>query len=128
MLSGANVLILDEPTNHLDINSREVLESALLDYEGTLIIVSHDRYFIDKLATRIIELDNESYIDYVGNYSEFKQYKGRIDHELKADSTVEKVSSAKLSHIASKEERARRRKLERQYSETERNCRIRKFY
>lgn len=119
MLSGANVLILDEPTNHLDINSREVLESALLDYEGTLIIVSHDRYFIDKLATRIIELDNESYIDYVGNYSEFKQYKGRIDHELKADSTVEKVSSAKLSHIASKEERARRRKLERQYSETE---------
>jgi len=119
MLSGANVLILDEPTNHLDINSREVLESALLDYEGTLIIVSHDRYFIDKLATRIIELGREPYIDYRGNYSEFKQYKGKIATELKTDSPEEKVSSAKLSHIATKEERARRRKLERQYSETE---------
>ena len=119
MLSGANVLILDEPTNHLDISSREILESALLDYEGTLIIVSHDRYFIDKIATRIIELGSESYIDYMGNYSEFKQYKGRIALEAKTASTAEKVSAAKLSHIATKEEKARRRKLERQYTETE---------
>lgn len=119
MMSGANMLILDEPTNHLDINSREVLESALLDYEGTLIIVSHDRYFIDKLATRIIEMGKDSYLDYIGNYSEFKQYKGRLVLESKEDSSVEKVSSAKLSHIATKEEKARRRKLERQYSETE---------
>ena len=119
MLSGANVLILDEPTNHLDINSREVLESSLSDYEGTLIIVSHDRYFIDKLATRIIELSNNSYIDYLGNYSGFKQYKGRLDLESKPDSQVENASYAKLSHIATKEEKARRRKLEKQYSDTE---------
>lgn len=119
MLSGANVLILDEPTNHLDINSREILESSLSDYEGTLIIVSHDRYFIDKLATRIIELSNNSYIDYLGNYSGFKQYKGRLDLESKPDSQVENASYAKLSHIATKEEKARRRKLEKQYSDTE---------
>jgi len=119
MLSGANVLILDEPTNHLDISSREVLERALLDYEGTLIIVSHDRYFIDKIATRIIELGNDSYIDYKGNYSEFKQYKAGRAPELKTASSAEKVSAAKLSHIATKEEKARRRKLEKQYAETE---------
>ncbi|HOQ02013.1 MAG TPA: ABC-F family ATP-binding cassette domain-containing protein [Acetivibrio clariflavus] len=119
MLSGANVLILDEPTNHLDISSREVLERALLDYEGTLIIVSHDRYFIDKIATRIIELGNDSYIDYKGNYSEFKQYKAGLAPELKTASSAEKVSAAKLSHIATKEEKARRRKLEKQYAETE---------
>lgn len=64
MLSEANFLIMDEPTNHLDINSREVLESALADYDGTLLIVSHDRYFIDKLATRIIELGETSCIDF----------------------------------------------------------------
>lgn len=119
MLSGANVLILDEPTNHLDINSREVLESSLSDYEGTLIIVSHDRYFIDKLATRIIELSKDSYIDYLGNYSGFKQYKGRLDLEAKPDLQVENASYAKLSHIATKEEKARRRKLEKQYADTE---------
>lgn len=119
MMSGANILILDEPTNHLDINSREVLESSLSDYEGTLIIVSHDRYFIDKLATRIVELDKESYIDYLGNYSGFKQYKSRIAIEAKSVSQVEIISSAKISHIATKEEKARRRKLEKQYSDTE---------
>ena len=119
MLTGANILILDEPTNHLDINSREILESSLSDYEGTLIIVSHDRYFIDKLATRIIELDKDSYIDYLGNYSGFKQYKSRIAIESKSTSEAEVASTAKLSHIATKEEKARRRKLEKQYSDTE---------
>ncbi len=119
MLSGSNVLILDEPTNHLDINSREVLENSLADFEGTLIIVSHDRYFIDKLATRIVELDKDSYIDYNGNYSGFKQYKNRVSVETKPDNQVEAVSAAKLSHIATKEEKARRRKLEKQYSDTE---------
>lgn len=119
MLSGANILILDEPTNHLDINSREVLESSLSDYEGTLIIVSHDRYFIDKLATRIIELGKDSYIDYSGNYSGFKKYKSRIEVESKSTSEVEVASTTKLSHIATKEEKARRRKLEKQYADTE---------
>lgn len=119
MLSGSNVLILDEPTNHLDINSREVLENSLADFEGTLIIVSHDRYFIDKLATRIVEIDQASYIDYTGNYSGFKQYKSRISVEAKSENQTETVSAAKLSHLATKEEKARRRKLEKQYQDTE---------
>ena len=119
MLSGSNVLILDEPTNHLDINSRELLENSLADFEGTLIIVSHDRYFIDKLATRIVEIDQASYIDYTGNYSGFKQYKSRISVEAKSENQTETVSAAKLSHLATKEEKARRRKLEKQYQDTE---------
>lgn len=119
MLSGSNVLILDEPTNHLDINSREVLENSLADFEGTLIIVSHDRYFIDKLATRIVEIDQASYIDYTGNYSGFKQYKSRISVEAKSENQTETVSAAKLSHLATKEEKARKRKLEKQYQDTE---------
>ncbi|WP_010245709.1 ribosomal protection-like ABC-F family protein [Acetivibrio cellulolyticus] len=119
MLSGSNILILDEPTNHLDINSREILESSLSEFEGTLIIVSHDRYFIDKLATRILELDRDSYIDYLGNYSGFKQHKSRISIESKPVSPVENASASKLSHIATKEEKARRRKLEKQYADTE---------
>lgn len=68
MLSKSNLLVLDEPTNHLDINAREALESALSEYEGTLLIVSHDRYFINKLATKIYRLDNGIVTEYNGNY------------------------------------------------------------
>ncbi|MCL2159839.1 MAG: ABC-F type ribosomal protection protein [Oscillospiraceae bacterium] len=78
ILQKSNVLILDEPTNHLDINSREALEAALLGFGGTIIAVSHDRYFIKKLATRIIELDPGypgGYIDYKDGYEEFLRYK-----------------------------------------------------
>jgi ATP-binding cassette subfamily F protein 3 len=78
ILKKSNVLILDEPTNHLDINSREALEAALLDFKGTIIAVSHDRYFMKKLATRILELDpelNGGYIDYKDGYEEYIAYK-----------------------------------------------------
>ena len=68
MLSKANLLILDEPTNHLDITSKEILEEAVKNYEGTVIYVSHDRYFINRTATRILELDNGHFINYQGNY------------------------------------------------------------
>lgn len=119
MLSEANLLILDEPTNHLDINSREILENSLSDYDGTLLIVSHDRYFIDKLATRIIELRETSCIDYNGNYTEFHEYKSKLNLSSDNQSKSAKVTSAKMEHIATKEERARKRKLEKQLSETE---------
>ena len=78
ILKKSNVLILDEPTNHLDINSREALEAALLNFKGTLIAVSHDRYFINKLATRIFEISPEldgGYIDYKDGYTEYTEYK-----------------------------------------------------
>ncbi len=68
MLSKANLLLLDEPTNHLDITSKEILEEALRNYEGTVICVSHDRYFINRIATRILELDSHHFVNYQGNY------------------------------------------------------------
>ena len=70
-LSGANLLILDEPTNHLDIDGKESLEAALADYTGTVLMVSHDRYFIDRVANRVLELDAGRVRDYLGNYTEF---------------------------------------------------------
>ncbi|ABN53020.1 MAG TPA: ABC transporter ATP-binding protein [Hungateiclostridium thermocellum] len=119
MLSEANFLIMDEPTNHLDINSREVLESALADYDGTLLIVSHDRYFIDKLATRIIELGETSCIDFKGNYTEFHEYKSKLNSGSDNQSKNVKMTASKMEHIATKEEKARKRKLEKQLVETE---------
>ncbi len=68
MLSKANLLLLDEPTNHLDITSKEILEEAIRNYEGTVIYVSHDRYFINRTATRILELEHEHFVNYLGNY------------------------------------------------------------
>ena len=68
MLTNANFLILDEPTNHLDITSKEILEEALNNYTGTVLYVSHDRYFINRTATRILELTSETFINYIGNY------------------------------------------------------------
>lgn len=75
MLSGANTLLLDEPTNHLDIPSREAVENALLDYPGTLIVVSHDRYFLNKVPTRIVELTSEGLINYPGKYDYYLEKK-----------------------------------------------------
>jgi len=73
VLSDANVLLLDEPTNHLDLPSRKALEEAVADFDGTIIFASHDRYFIDRIATRIFYFDNGTIIDFEGNYSKFKQ-------------------------------------------------------
>lgn len=78
MLSGANVLILDEPTNHLDITSKEVFEDALLDYPGTLVVVSHDRYFLNKIPTRIMELSAEGMTPYLGSYDYYMEKKEDI--------------------------------------------------
>ncbi len=119
MLSRANFLILDEPTNHLDINSREVLENSLSDFDGTLLIVSHDRYFIDKLATRIIELDKNHCIDYKGNYSDYQSYKAGLGSVSSESSENTGISYAKLEHLAVKEERAKKRRLEKQLTDTE---------
>ncbi len=70
MLSGANFLLLDEPTNHLDIPSAEVLETALEDFEGTVLVISHDRYFLDQVVGRILELQGGQLQDLAGNYSQ----------------------------------------------------------
>jgi ATP-binding cassette subfamily F protein 3 len=78
MLAGANFLLLDEPTNHLDIASAEVLESALDDFEGTVLVISHDRYFLDQVASRIVELDSGGLTDYPGGYSDWWESKVRL--------------------------------------------------
>ena len=76
MLSEANFLILDEPTNHLDIASKEILEEALNNYTGTILYVSHDRYFINSTASRILELVNQTFVNYIGNYDYYLEKKG----------------------------------------------------
>ncbi len=85
MLSKANLLLLDEPTNHLDITSKEILEEALRNYEGTVICVSHDRYFINRIATRILELDHHHFINYQGNYDYYL--------EKQADASFDKLKA-----------------------------------
>ena len=75
MLSRANLLLLDEPTNHLDIISREALEDALLTYDGTLLVISHDRYFLNKVINRILELKEDGTKEYLGNYSYYQEKK-----------------------------------------------------
>ncbi|HEX2927355.1 MAG TPA: ABC-F family ATP-binding cassette domain-containing protein, partial [Ruminiclostridium sp.] len=117
IFSGANFIILDEPTNHLDINSREILEEALVDYEGTLLVVSHDRYFIDKLATRIIDIGATPAVDCLGNYTYFTEHYKKNVQVARNEQAV--VSEAKQSHMATKEERSRIRRLEKQLSDTE---------
>ena len=77
MLSEANFLILDEPTNHLDIASKEILENALVHYTGTVLYVSHDRYFINKTATRILDLTMGTLINYIGNYDYYLERRRR---------------------------------------------------
>lgn len=119
MLSGANFILLDEPTNHLDINSREVLENALSSFDGTILTVSHDRYFINKLATRVLEFDGSSLIDFKGNYSYYLEQRSRINKITQAVPDEIKVTKSKLEHLESKEIRARQRKLEKQLNDTE---------
>ncbi|WP_310551460.1 ABC-F family ATP-binding cassette domain-containing protein [Paenibacillus glufosinatiresistens] len=93
MLRGANMLILDEPTNHLDLVSREVLESALIDFEGTLLFISHDRYFLNKMAERVLELSPDGIDPYLGNYDDYIAKKQELA-ELAASEAPAPATSA----------------------------------
>jgi len=114
MLSEANFLILDEPTNHLDIISREILENALCHYTGTILFVSHDRYFINTTATRILELSNQTLTNYIGNYDYYLEKKETIVHTSvnggKTEKQVLGETISKLDWKQQKEENARLRK------------------
>ncbi len=92
MLSPANFLILDEPTNHLDIHSKEILEEAIRNYTGTVLCVSHDRYFINKISTRIVELKNKKIYSFIGNYDYYESHKDII-YEAEAKNTSTKSDS-----------------------------------
>lgn len=124
MLSRANFLILDEPTNHLDISSKEILEKALNDYTGTLLYVSHDRYFINQTATRILDLVNHTFVNYIGNYDYYLEKRDELTaayagREETISSSVEVVSEAKLSWQEQKEAQARERKRLNELKKTE---------
>ena len=108
MLSGSNLLILDEPTNHLDIRSREALEEALLGYDGTMFVVSHDRYFINKLATCIYNMDASGVKHYNGDYSYFCEKRNGVCAEQRVE---QKETTAKLDYKAQKQHDAEVRKL-----------------
>jgi ATP-binding cassette subfamily F protein 3 len=123
MLSNANFLILDEPTNHLDIVSKEILEQALNQYTGTVLYVSHDRYFINQTATRILELVNESLVNYIGNYDYYLEKKdeltARYTTSPQEQSETKAPTETKLSWQQKKEEQALRRKKENQLKKLE---------
>ena len=119
MLSEANFLILDEPTNHLDIASKEILEEALNSYTGTVLYVSHDRYFINQTATRILDLTNQSVVNYIGDYDYYLEKKEELTEkyapsaaETSVESKEEAPSEGKLTWQQQKEEQARKRKQE----------------
>ena len=78
MLSDSNFLLMDEPTNHLDIDSKEVLEDALIDYEGTIFVISHDRYFLNRVTNKILEMTEEGIVEYLGNYDYYLEKKNEI--------------------------------------------------
>ena len=145
MLSKANLLLLDEPTNHLDITSKEILEEAVRNYEGTVICVSHDRYFINRTATRILELDHSHFVNYTGNYDYYLEKKadpsfdplkslsgktsgtapsGKASSDGKAEAIRDYINAeekrAQLSFEEQKERRAARQKLKTALEKTER--------
>ena len=95
MYNGANVLILDEPTNHLDIRSTEWIEEAIEGFEGTLILISHDRYFINRFAQRVWSLENEGILDFEGSYEEFKEYAARMVAQAQAEPSAKESGKPK---------------------------------
>lgn len=139
MLSESNLLILDEPTNHLDIASKEILENTIKNYTGTVLYVSHDRYFINKTATRILDLTNQTLINYIGNYDYYLEKKevqesvafaqnntASVGKEKTLDTSNSKndsvnttVSDSKMDWKQQKEEQARQRKLQNQIKKCE---------
>ena len=122
MLSGANTLILDEPTNHLDIDSKEAVEDALIDFKGTAIIVSHDRYLLSKVPDRIYELHNYGVIEYLGKYEYYLEKKAENDikdSSYKATKTEVFESGSAEERKAQKQLEPKKRKRERRIDELE---------
>jgi ATP-binding cassette subfamily F protein 3 len=112
-LEGANVLLMDEPTNHLDLDSQEVLQDALADFEGTLLLVTHDRYLVDALATHVWSIEENRLVGYEGNYSEFiaqrEEARTRADAAARAAAQVTKEKTkAKVVQDKSEKQRQKR--------------------
>ncbi len=124
MLSEANLLILDEPTNHLDMISKELLEQALTHYTGTVLYVSHDRYFINQTATRILELSQKELFQFIGNYDYYLEKKETIhaaseSYQTSVEKTIDTPSENKLNWQQQKEQQAQIRKIENEIKKLE---------
>lgn len=119
MLSGANFLILDEPTNHLDIASKESLEDAIQEYEGTLLYVSHDRYFINKTADKILELSRDGVKEYLGNYDYYLEKSLNTGETSIQDAEPSSLSRGAADWKLSKQKEAQKRKIENQIAKLE---------
>lgn len=129
MMQKANLLILDEPTNHLDLDSKEILENALIDYPGTILFVSHDRYFINRLATRVIELSTEGLESYLGDYDYYVNKKAETEELARLDKEAQSVSkqevqtkqpdSEKAKYEQDKEQKRKDRQRQRRIEEIE---------
>jgi len=120
MLSKSNFLIMDEPTNHLDIDSKEIIEDALLNYEGTLLIVSHDRYFLNKIPNRILEVENACITEYLGNYDYYINKKKDLMEDAQPEEKVEvNKTQQKIDRKKEKERLAQERKSKKDLSSIE---------
>ncbi|AGT30655.1 multidrug ABC transporter ATP-binding protein [Geobacillus genomosp. 3] len=123
MLQKANVLILDEPTNHLDLDSKQVLEQALIDYPGTILFVSHDRYFINRIATKLFELSSGGLTEYLGDYDYYIAKKAEMCELARlnahSDKTPDSSESTKSTYEQEKEEKKRQRQRQRRLDEIE---------
>ncbi|HES1973922.1 TPA: ABC-F family ATP-binding cassette domain-containing protein [Streptococcus pyogenes] len=121
-MENNNFLVLDEPTNHLDIDSKEVLENALIDFDGTLLFVSHDRYFINRLATKVLEITENGSTLYLGDYDYYLEKKAELEElaRLAAGQTVEETKEASATdYQLQKANQKERRRLTRRYEEIE---------
>ncbi|WP_217448151.1 MULTISPECIES: ABC-F family ATP-binding cassette domain-containing protein [unclassified Bacillus (in: firmicutes)] len=127
MMQKSNLLILDEPTNHLDLNSKEILENALIDYPGTLLFVSHDRYFINRVTTTVVELSTAGAQEYLGDYDYYIEKKNemieRAEFEKQEeDAPVQKtIAQEKLNYLEEKERKKQERQRTRKIEEIEQN-------
>ena len=123
MLQKANVLLLDEPTNHLDLDSKEMLEQALVDYPGTILFVSHDRYFINRIATKLFELSGDGLVEYLGDYDYYVAKKEEMREWARLDShppaSPDSGETAKSTYEQEKEEKRRQRQRQRRLEEIE---------
>ncbi|PFS61395.1 ABC transporter ATP-binding protein [Bacillus cereus] len=130
MMQKSNLLILDEPTNHLDLNSKEILENALIDYPGTLLFVSHDRYFINRVTTTVVELSTEGAQEYLGDYDYYFEKKNEMieraafeqQEQQESQAPVQKtVAQEKLNYLEEKERKQLERQRTRKIEELEQN-------
>lgn len=131
MLQKANFLILDEPTNHLDLDSKEILENALIDYPVTILFVSHDRYFINRLATKVFELSRAETKEYLGDYDYYLEKKNEQlelealqENEPLKKQAAKPVETAKLSYAEEKELKKKERQKQRRIEEIEKRIAV----